>query len=255
MLNPFHHISTRWKLFARASATVALVAILSFIAINQSSYDSNLATLHELQRQNQADTVFHSDSLQRHLADYFDWRRYMPGGLLHPSRTANERMLAHYLLGRALADMGDAPAAIEAYLDAVDCADTTNTRCDFSTLSSIYSQMADVLHHQLLLSQSIESRNKSIHYSLLIGDTINAIYDYGRNASTYFLMNMRDSAERLLLKTKKMYLDMGLVRNWAVSSRMLIYLYLHENRNMPEVRSMMTLFEKENNIQYNKGET
>ena len=181
MTYPFHHISTRWKLPALAIVAAALVAILTFIATSQSTYNRNQTTLHELQRQNQADTVFRSDSLQRALVSYFDSHRFTPHGLINRSRLANDRLLAHYLLGRALADMGDAPAAIEAYLDAVDCADTTNTRCDFSTLSSIYSQMADVLHHQLLLSQSIESRNKSIHYSLLIGDTINAIYDYGRN--------------------------------------------------------------------------
>ena len=48
------------------------------------------AALRELQAQNQADTVFTSDSVARVLVAYFD----------HPWHRANTRMLAHYLLGR-----------------------------------------------------------------------------------------------------------------------------------------------------------
>ena len=193
MTYPFHHISTRWKLFARASATVALVAILSFIAINQSSYDSNLATLHELQQQNQADTVFHSDSLQRHLAAYFDRQAYMPGGWLHPTRTANERMLAHYLLGRALADMGDAPSAIDSYKDAVACADTTDTECDYSVLRSVYGQMAYIYNEQNLPDAQMSALRNCERCEWIIGDTLSAIAYYARQMSAYYIKGDTDS--------------------------------------------------------------
>ena len=39
--------------------------------------------------------------------------------------TANDRLLAHYLLGRAYHEHGEAPMALQCYQDALDCADTT----------------------------------------------------------------------------------------------------------------------------------
>ena len=77
------------------------------------------AALRELQEWNQADTVFTSDSVARVLVAYFD----------HLWHSPNTRMLAHYLLGRAHADMGEAPQAIEDYQTAVECADTTDQDC------------------------------------------------------------------------------------------------------------------------------
>lgn len=75
--------------------------------------------LRELQEWNQADTVFTSDSVARVLVAYFD----------HPWHSSNTRMLAHYLLGRAHADMGEAPLAIEDYQTAIERADTTDQDC------------------------------------------------------------------------------------------------------------------------------
>ncbi|MBQ8463313.1 MAG: hypothetical protein IJ544_04265, partial [Prevotella sp.] len=69
--------------------------------------------LAELQARNQADSLLTDDSLALALTDYFDRHG-----------TANEQMLAHYLLGRTYDDMGEAPAALSAFQDAADRADT-----------------------------------------------------------------------------------------------------------------------------------
>ena len=69
-----------------------------------------------------------TDSILKEVADYYD---------RHGS--ANEQMRAHYLLGCAYRDMGEAPMALQCYQDAVDKADTTNTECDFSLLSRLHS--------------------------------------------------------------------------------------------------------------------
>ena len=58
-----------------------------------------------LMAQNKCDTVFSGDSLQKKLVKYYD--RY---------GTPNERMTAHYILGRAYSDMGDAPRALPCFL-------------------------------------------------------------------------------------------------------------------------------------------
>lgn len=49
--------------------------------------------------------------------------------------TPNDRLLAHYLLGRAYHDHGEAPMALECYQKAADCADTLSADCDYSQLS------------------------------------------------------------------------------------------------------------------------
>ena len=56
--------------------------------------------------------------------------------------TPNDRLLAHYLLGRAYYEHGEAPMALECYHDAIDCADTTSKDCDYAQLSRVYAQMA-----------------------------------------------------------------------------------------------------------------
>ncbi len=141
------------------------------------------AALRELQEQNQADTVFTSDSVARVLVAYFD----------HPWHSSNTRMLAHYLLGRAHADMGEAPQAIEDYQTAVECADTTDQDCDFRLLRNVYGQMAEVFHAQNLPEDEIEAQLKFNHYSWMIGDTLGAINGYRSLGKPYFLLGELDS--------------------------------------------------------------
>ena len=44
--------------------------------------------------------------------------------------TPNDRLLAHYLLGRAYHEHGEAPMALQCYQDVLDCADTLSTDSD-----------------------------------------------------------------------------------------------------------------------------
>lgn len=90
-----------------------------------------------LQARNQADSLLTDDSLALALCDYFDRHG-----------TANEKMLAHYLLGRTYADMGEAPAALDAFHQAAECADTTAVDCDYSLLARIHGQTANLFYYQ-----------------------------------------------------------------------------------------------------------
>jgi hypothetical protein len=58
--------------------------------------------------------------------------------------TANQQMRAHYLLGCAYRDMGEAPAALQSYQDAVDRADTLSSDCDYQRLMAVYGQMSEL---------------------------------------------------------------------------------------------------------------
>lgn len=75
-----------------------------------------------LKAQNKAGILFSSDSLAKSLADHFD-----------RNGSHNDRLLTRYLLGRAYQNMGDAPMALQTYLDAIEQADTTATDCDYNT--------------------------------------------------------------------------------------------------------------------------
>ena len=140
------------------------------------------AALRELQEWNQADTVFRNDSVARVLVDYFDY----------PWHRANTRMLAHYLLGRAHADMGEAPQAIEDYQTAVECADTTDQDCDFRLLRNVYGQMAEVFDTQNLPEDEIIATRQFIRYSWLVGDTLWAIDGYRSLEKPYYLLGQHD---------------------------------------------------------------
>ena len=142
-------------------------------------HEQMLRQLTELERMNRADSVMQNDTLAEQLVRYFDRHG-----------DANERMRAHYILGRTYADMGEAPAALNAYLDAADCADTTAIDCDYHTLSRVYGQMAGVFYRQNLKDRFLESLDLSIRCAWIDNDSIQALngfahkligYDYFHN--------------------------------------------------------------------------
>ena len=66
--------------------------------------------------ENKCDTVLTARhaALMRRVCDYYDNRS--------SRRFANDRILAHYLLGRCYSDMGEAPAALQEFHNAADAA-------------------------------------------------------------------------------------------------------------------------------------
>lgn len=156
---------------------------------NEAVHSAMLARLDSLQRENEAYKEFTSDSLQTELCRYFD---------RHGSR--NERMKAHYLLGRAYHDMGEIPHALECYQDAAQCADTTDRDCDYKTLSRIYGQMADLFFLQNLALEGEEANNEYIRYAWIAKDTMAALYGYTQKSVPYYIL--RDT-DKVIEETKK----------------------------------------------------
>ena len=109
--------------------------------------------------------------------------------------TANQQMRAHYLLGCAYRDKDEAPAALQSYQDAIDCADTLSSDCDYRRLMSVYGQMAELFHEQNLPEDELMQRKKIGNYALLIGDSLLYIRNLGLLAKPYFLM--RDTMSML----------------------------------------------------------
>ena len=163
-----------------------------------SKHDLRVQQLNDLQAQNQADTVFRSESLQRILVDYFN-RHGSP----------NEKMLANYLLGRAYYDMGETPLALHYYHEAIDCADTTAADCDFKILSRVHGQTAWLLLVQGAPQNAIEEFDKSSECALHVGDTLMSLMCYSYKSSAYEKMNKLDSAVIIAEKASGHLLDYG----------------------------------------------
>ena len=107
----------------RSLSALVLTFLLLLAACTSGDRQQRLAQLEELERQNVADSLMTNDSLAQALADFFD-RHGSP----------NERMRAHYILGRTYADLGEAPAALDSFYNALSCVDNSIFQEDYWTL-------------------------------------------------------------------------------------------------------------------------
>ena len=141
--------------------------------------------LRRLNAINKLDTLFTATHVAhaQTLADYFDRHG-----------TANEQMLAHYLLGRTYYDTHEAPMALHCYQEAINCADTTASDCDFALLSRVHGQSADIFYQQGLYRNQIEYDNIAVGYAWRGNDTLAALQCYAMKASAYDQLQMKDSA-------------------------------------------------------------
>ena len=197
------------------AGAVFVLSVTVFVVRVVRHYRAMHGALRELQEQNMAGTVFRGDSVARVLVAYFD----------HPWHSSNTRMLAYYLLGRAHADMGEAPQSIEAYQTAIERADTTDEDCDFRLLRNVYGQMAEVFDAQNLPEDELEAQKKFNYYSWMIGDTLQVIEGYRRLERPYDLLGQYDSILNVCTIAKKRFQKMGYKQQAARALLMPAYIH------------------------------
>ena len=191
---------------------IFIALLLAACTANRQRYERVLQRAHE---QNQAyDSITNIDSL-RLAAEYFD---------RHGS--ANEGMRAHYLLGCAYRDMGDAPRALEAYHDAADRADTTSNDCDYGLLCRVHSQTAYIFDMERMPVESIDEDRKAMQYAWKAGDTLSAITLLGQIASGYYVLNMPDSTLLLSEEASRLSEKFGYEKSAGTELGPAIYIYL-----------------------------
>ena len=147
---------------------------------------------------NKAYIPFKSDSIMLKVVDYYE---------RHGS--ANDRMLAYYVLGCVYRDMHEAPTALEYYHKATEQADTTARDCDYKTLSRICGQMATLFDKQYLPYQELAAYEKGSKYALQARDTLNAIKFYQNRMGTFAILGKIDSAIMINLTAAKMFRYIG----------------------------------------------
>ena len=138
--------------------------------------------LEKLEQQNRAGEQLLNDSLAEDLVEYFDRHG-----------DANERMRAKYMLGRTYYHLGELPRALETYLEAASCADTTSGNCDYKVLSRIHAQSAVIYHSQVQPRSQLKELGLAERYAWKAKDSLQAIECFSNQADAYDFLKMPDS--------------------------------------------------------------
>ncbi|MBR3513026.1 MAG: hypothetical protein IKO12_01215 [Bacteroidaceae bacterium] len=203
---------------------------------------------------------FATDSVLKQVVRYYDrhgssnfwsserlisWLR--DGRVVTKVSAANQRLKAHYLLGCAYRDMGEAPAAINAWQEAVDCADTLSTDCDYKTLYRVYGQMAETYLAQQLTDKEIEAYQKYSQYAQKAGD----VYSYlrGKEMQIQAYYQKQDTAAVFLMteEIRKLYLKHNMPQAAARVYPMAISVAV-QYEQWHRADSMMRIFESQSGL-------
>ena len=138
--------------------------------------------LEQLEQQNRAGEQLLNDSLAEDLVEYFDRHG-----------DANERMRAKYMLGRTYYHLGELPRALETYLEAADCADTTRDDCDYKVLSRIHAQCGLIYDLQVQPLSELKELRFAEYYAWKGSDTLQAIECFAQQSDAYDFLKMPDS--------------------------------------------------------------
>ena len=217
-------------------------AMLLFFACTGEDSRQMHEALMQAKAQNENFEPFTSDSTMLRVVDYYD-----------SHGTANEQMLAHYLLGCVYRDLGDAPRALECYHDAVSKADTTSADCDFQRLSRIYGQMADLFYNQRSPQFEKEAELNAIRMAWKAKDTLAALNFYAHLAGVYELMGDKDSAF-IISKYTCNLLEMYDLHEHKYGFLHIQFVHLLEKQEYEKAKLLMNDFETKSNLFYNNGD-
>jgi hypothetical protein len=155
--------------------------------------------------QNKTDAVFTSDSAAKRLVDYYD-----------KHGTANEKMMANYLLGYIYLNMKKLPMALQSFQNAISNADTTSKDCDYYTLSLIHIQSSAIYEIQYLPWKELGSLVLGEKYAWMAKDTFTAINAYCQRTSVYSYLNENDSVLSISNKSARLFMKYGYKKEAAM---------------------------------------
>jgi len=141
-----------------------------------------LQQLEQLEQQNRSGQPMLNDSLAEDLVKYFDRHG-----------DANERMRSRYILGRTYYCLDELPRALKTYSEAIDCADTTSSDCDFAKLSRVYAQKAAIYYDQVQARTQLENLRLAEYYAWKGMDTLMAVECFSQQSNVYELLGNQDS--------------------------------------------------------------
>ena len=161
-------------------------------------------------RRRMADIIAEADSMNRHYAPMTsDSLLLLACRYYDRHGTPNERMRAHYLLGCAYRDMGEAPQALECYQDAINNADTTATDCDFRLLARVHGQACSLFATEHLYRNALRESRNVIRCAIIGHDTLTSLLAYGQQGHIYYGLGKTDSTLFIFEQTREKLKEHG----------------------------------------------
>ena len=176
---------------------IALTVLLLACCTTPGEYRAMSHGLDSINGLNRSDRPFSPADVQPYVS-YFD--RHGSG---------NDRLLAHYLLGRAYHEQGEAPMALRCYQEALAAADTTAADCDYAQLSRVYGQMGGIFYKQGLYIQQLSYSNLAESYAWKGKDTLAALMNKESRGLAYRKLGMYDSTIIVAEEVSKQYQQFG----------------------------------------------
>ena len=190
----------------------------------------------EAKARNKAFLPFTSDSIAKDFTAYYD-----------SHGTANERMLAHYLLGCAYRDLGEAPHALQSYYDAIEQADTASKICDINVLIGIYGQMAHIFHKQNLPTDELWALHQYLNYIEKTGDTLEFLTAKIQMIRPYYLMGEKDTILQIIQENYRILKKHGYSQQAADILVPSIYIYTEKGLTK-KAKQTIDIFENESGL-------
>lgn len=141
---------------------------------------------------------FTTDSLMKEIVDYYD-----------NHGTCQQQMLAHYLLGCVYRDLGDSPASLSCYNDAVEKVDTTSSDCDYKLLTRIYEQQGALFLSQSMPQNALSAYQKAEKYAWIAKDTLSAVLSYEHLGNIYEYMDNMNKVIEVYENASRRYHQYG----------------------------------------------
>lgn len=141
---------------------------------------------------------FTTDSLMKEIVDYYD-----------NHGTCQQQMLAHYLLGCVYRDLGDSPASLSCYNDAVEKADTASKDCDYKLLTRVYEQEGALFLSQSMPQNALSAYQKAEKYAWIAKDTLSAVLSYEHLGNIYEYMDNKNKVIEVYENASRRYRQYG----------------------------------------------
>lgn len=141
---------------------------------------------------------FTTDSLMKEIVDYYD-----------NHGTCQQQMLAHYLLGCVYRDLGDSPASLSCYNDAVEKVDTMSSDCDYKLLTRVYEQQGALFLSQSMPQNALSAYQKAEKYAWIAKDTLSAVLSYEHLGNIYEYMGNMNKVIEVYENASRRYRQYG----------------------------------------------
>lgn len=195
------------------------------------------------QAQRHAGIGFTSDSISNLLVSYYN-----------AHGTPNERMTAHYLKGCSYLELGDEPATLRCFNEAVGTADTSALDCNYAQMGDIYGQIARIYNNHAMPDSALRAYGLAEHYARKANDTINVITIWGNKSNVLIDLGRISEALELREKAAGRFKAMGYSKKAARVKGLCIKWYIQQGE-LDKAKAAMDEYEAISGYSRIKDET